>query len=600
VTMENSSRFQEKNKFKCPYQDCFFVTDTAKKLRKHKRVTEEHDYCSKCDLDFEDWDSLTAHKVATNCHVTCKHCGQDFVTTGARNNHIKAVSATFPYLLVIELTPNEQRHPIEQEIPCVGCNSVFAKASALVAHFERGDCPIITRYQFLGYLQHKNLVAKLLQNPELIKRIKFTDWDAVVNDTEIQGGVPLKSITQESKHNPPNTHSDIAKHSNLATSTPSLPERNDADIGTVASKSEIISNRQWQNNSHSKFDTNWPNLPTAPSAKLPCSTAHNYSKQATHLISMGTQIPKFETINPQQGINNEGNKNYPIGELTRSNIEGQGNGLQSNSSRFTSSAIKRTPASKPRVWGNTEVQEYAPKPFASIKAEQEKEKTAVWGAATTKKLFPDAKQTNINSQSSSIGHDWEAAVEQKNTHEEAQKDKNIMTARLWDPASREYNPRLFYDPFLEAYHCPFPVCGETFKIPKSLPVYGERFRAPRFPERPREEASHAFTQHELELHLNSAHREVDCRCPNCLKIFKSVSALIAHCEAVGSRCGISTTNKFAQVIDAFSGGFVAAKTKVRPDFVDDPANTITYTKYDSAKPATYEEKPKEITIGHKD
>ncbi|KAL4994342.1 hypothetical protein BDV10DRAFT_189150 [Aspergillus recurvatus] len=46
------------------------------------------------------------------------------------------------------------------------------------------------------------------------------------------------------------------------------------------------------------------------------------------------------------------------------------------------------------------------------------------------------------------------------------------------------------------------------------------------------------------------------QCPNCLKIFKSTAAIIAHWESPSLKCDLSVTNIYAQIVDEVSGGMI--------------------------------------------
>lgn len=100
-----------------------------------------------------------------------------------------------------------------------------------------------------------------------------------------------------------------------------------------------------------------------------------------------------------------------------------------------------------------------------------------------------------------------------------------------------------------------------------------------------------------------------------MKKFGSATALIAHCENANSKCGISHAEDFAEFMDRLSGGFLDAKTEVRPDHLFNPsvmvANeageiepyvppTVTYVKYTASRPIEWNpETPKTTRIGRR-
>lgn len=69
-----------------------------------------------------------------------------------------------------------------------------------------------------------------------------------------------------------------------------------------------------------------------------------------------------------------------------------------------------------------------------------------------------------------------------------------------------------------------------------------------------------------------------------MKLFKSTTALVSHCEAPNARCRISKSSRFGQAIDEFSGGFLGARTARRPDINDTDTAHTSYTKYEATKP----------------
>lgn len=45
--------------FECTYGECIKRFATLKEMKYHKINDPDHYYCKKCDLDCEDWDTLT-------------------------------------------------------------------------------------------------------------------------------------------------------------------------------------------------------------------------------------------------------------------------------------------------------------------------------------------------------------------------------------------------------------------------------------------------------------------------------------------------------------------------------------------------------------
>ena len=80
---------------KCPHKNCGLHFKSGKRLRGHKIST--HDYCSTCDLDFEDDIGLIHHRIESTLqdegkHIACLICGSDFGSQAGREAHFRQVS----------------------------------------------------------------------------------------------------------------------------------------------------------------------------------------------------------------------------------------------------------------------------------------------------------------------------------------------------------------------------------------------------------------------------------------------------------------------------------------------------------------------------
>lgn len=51
------------------------------------------------------------------------------------------------------------------------------------------------------------------------------------------------------------------------------------------------------------------------------------------------------------------------------------------------------------------------------------------------------------------------------------------------------------------------------------------------------------------------------RCPACLRIFKSATALVQHAESQSYKCDIRESEKYRQAVDQITGGFIDAVGK---------------------------------------
>ena len=83
------------------------------------------------------------------------------------------------------------------------------------------------------------------------------------------------------------------------------------------------------------------------------------------------------------------------------------------------------------------------------------------------------------------------------------------------------------------------------------------------------------TSQRFTAHLESnAHTGVDHTCPDCLRIFKSPTALMQHMEATNVRCKVKESSQYAELVSLVTGKYV----EVSGQHVD---GTI---KYEAAEP----------------
>ena len=83
----------QQSKYPCTFKGCHFRFSDRGALIKHK--DSEHDYCTKCDIDFVDDEALHVHKMNSEKHIICPICGIDFKSEPGRDRHAKQVSCAF-------------------------------------------------------------------------------------------------------------------------------------------------------------------------------------------------------------------------------------------------------------------------------------------------------------------------------------------------------------------------------------------------------------------------------------------------------------------------------------------------------------------------
>ncbi|BDD55272.1 hypothetical protein MAP00_000810 [Monascus purpureus] len=162
---------------RCTYSDCPEVFASVREMKAHKIRDPEHDYCRRCDLDFEDEERLLLHKLKMNTieqrndHIACPICGVDFKSDGGRAFHIR------------------QNHRADQDLVCCGCQEHFKTASALVRHIEFDECLRIDGNRLVQEQAKKILIKQALKAGEG-DPMPIIPKDVDDND-DIEGGVKL-------------------------------------------------------------------------------------------------------------------------------------------------------------------------------------------------------------------------------------------------------------------------------------------------------------------------------------------------------------------------------------------------------------------------
>lgn len=83
------------DRVKCTYADCdlFFPDDRA--MRRHKKYSDEHDYCHKCNEDYDSYEDYAMHKILRpdKHDKACRICGDEFKSNAGLKAHTELVSA---------------------------------------------------------------------------------------------------------------------------------------------------------------------------------------------------------------------------------------------------------------------------------------------------------------------------------------------------------------------------------------------------------------------------------------------------------------------------------------------------------------------------
>lgn len=155
-------------------------------MKRHKKNSDEHDYCHKCDEDFQSVDDLSQHKAwRPDQHgKACRICGEEFKSTSGLRRHI------------------ELNHRTNQKIPCIGCGEEFYNATQYIDHLEFGHCKVIPPAQFTGHILHKHIIFELLRGGETLDRFldkvsRFNAFSDDDDDDDNDGGVRLDGDARE-------------------------------------------------------------------------------------------------------------------------------------------------------------------------------------------------------------------------------------------------------------------------------------------------------------------------------------------------------------------------------------------------------------------
>ncbi|KAK6360636.1 hypothetical protein TWF730_006772 [Orbilia blumenaviensis] len=104
----------------CPEEDRPIFKSHAE-LVKHK-AEAEHEYCKKCDQEFECRDDLEMHILRSNRHITCFLCIKEFRSESGLQLH------------------TQQAHRTSASALCPRCHENFATQAGLLQHIEQNLC----------------------------------------------------------------------------------------------------------------------------------------------------------------------------------------------------------------------------------------------------------------------------------------------------------------------------------------------------------------------------------------------------------------------------------------------------------------------------
>ncbi|KAI4940020.1 uncharacterized protein J4E92_001308 [Alternaria infectoria] len=171
---------------KCTYKDCNMSFETEKIMKNHKKNTDEHEYCHKCDEDFDTFEDYAMHKITRpeEHNLACRVCGDEFKSKSGLKRHI------------------ELNHKVNQKLTCIGCQKSFYRACLFIEHLEFGHCDVISAAQFQGHIVHKHLITDLLKDGQQLTRFlqKTSKYEAAIDDDVRRTGVSLDDDPLDDEH----------------------------------------------------------------------------------------------------------------------------------------------------------------------------------------------------------------------------------------------------------------------------------------------------------------------------------------------------------------------------------------------------------------
>ena len=126
--------------------------------------------------------------------------------------------------------------------------------------------------------------------------------------------------------------------------------------------------------------------------------------------------------------------------------------------------------------------------------------------------------------------------------------------RFWTPRSETWDPARFFNGLTRAFECPHQECHFV------------------------DISATKFTAHCFDAHVPSVYR-----CPSCLREYRSLQALVQHCESPSHRCQIRKTRGFNAFMDHITGGFISAGKR------DERGEVV----YEAALPNEFRDRDKE-------
>jgi len=361
-------------------------------------------------------------------------------------------------------------HQALQSINCPGCNNIFVKAALMIGHLERGYCKEIPTWEFRGHIQQKYIQKEVWKNPEAFTFMATVpppvaprDEPAAPTETESEGGVPVPLLDEE----------DEQQHGGQA------PLQAEVELMELSNGKRAPLTR-------ANLET-WPRLPGQKKAM----------DMTKHLLKLSLNSDAYDSTE----------------EMSNSDVTSRRGGVKIHTESYPS--LQSPPTQSYRSPTTEDTSDGESSSGRTAHSDEVLKHPPAWQTLqTSRALFGKAKATPPNEVTRSI----------LKKREDETRPMNPLTARWWEPGSKDYNPDFYFNKVVQKYCCPFPDCG------------GVLFGSP----------------YDIDAHFMDIHARTNFRCPSCSKLFRCAEGLVAHCESNGN-CPIQKHDDFDKVC-SFSDG----------------------------------------------
>ncbi|KAI5310437.1 hypothetical protein KEM55_007161 [Ascosphaera atra] len=479
--------------FDCPL--CRLSFNTRKELVKHKTNSPRHEYCKRCDEDFETEEYLLVHKILSPRHIACHICGLDYKSESGKDAHVR------------------QMHRADQEITCTGCQAKFSRAAALISHVELGKCRVISAEKYQEARQKKDVWKQAFER-SLSEKAKAGEGGGLLLDLEgtmasmaLEDGSSQKGTEQKSGADAaPSTSGDESSRSGVHTGGVSLlgaghgfgpakpkQPKQVLDLITGDDEDEDIGIEAA--------------LPVQSAASISQSSSSNAAEvpEKWPTLGSGNDVSKGQSGVPSSA-NSPWAKGAPNIGSPQSRPAAAAPSQQNNRTSFANIA---------KAGNGTKANNYTSRRPGQAPGKTRPALLDLGGEENGTPSWPTSRKGAANTNTTWDDHSVSGPPPQTVVSSAAVPSKALG---VWDP-------KHFWDDLEEQYVC---ACSKSFR---DLKAFEAHIRGPE-------------------------HSSGNFRCPGCLRLFKSITALIAHCESASVRCSVNKSQNFSRIMADISAGLL--------------------------------------------